>query len=89
MRKATILRKVDKLGRIVLPIEVRRLYNIEEGCFKVECYLDELQNLVIANPNRGFEVDLKTIIKNDALTDHDKLKLISEKINERILERFD
>lgn len=32
MKKATgIIRKVDELGRIVIPKELRRVYNINEG----------------------------------------------------------
>ena len=41
MRKSTgIVRKVDELGRIVLPIELRRLLDIEEKD-SLEIYVDD------------------------------------------------
>lgn len=41
MLKATgLVRKMDHLGRITLPIELRRLYELEENDF-VEIFVDE------------------------------------------------
>ncbi|QNU65769.1 AbrB/MazE/SpoVT family DNA-binding domain-containing protein [Ruminiclostridium herbifermentans] len=40
MKSTGIVRKVDELGRIVLPIELRRTFNIEEKD-ALEIYVDE------------------------------------------------
>ena len=40
MKSTGIVRKVDELGRIVLPIELRRTLNIEEKD-ALEIYVDE------------------------------------------------
>ena len=40
MKSTGIVRKVDELGRIVLPIELRRTLNIEEKD-SLEIYVDE------------------------------------------------
>ena len=39
MKSTGVVRKVDELGRIVLPIELRRIYNIEEKD-SLEIYVD-------------------------------------------------
>ena len=39
MKSTGVVRKVDELGRIVLPIELRRTYNIEEKD-ALEIYVD-------------------------------------------------
>ena len=40
MKSTGIVRKVDELGRIVLPIEIRRTMNIDK-CDAVEIFVDE------------------------------------------------
>lgn len=40
MKSLGIVRKVDELGRIVLPVELRRTFNIEEKD-ALEIYVDE------------------------------------------------
>lgn len=40
MKSTGIVRKVDELGRIVLPIELRRTFNIEEKD-ALEIYVDD------------------------------------------------
>jgi len=44
MKSTGIVRKVDELGRIVLPIELRRTFDIEEKD-ALEIYVD--QNMII------------------------------------------
>ena len=41
MKTTGIVRKVDELGRIVLPVEIRRLLDIDKGT--VEIFADENQ----------------------------------------------
>lgn len=45
MKSTGVVRKVDELGRIVLPIELRRTYNIEEKD-ALEIYVDG-ENIVL------------------------------------------
>ncbi len=40
MKSTGIVRKVDELGRVVIPIELRRILNINTGD-PVEIYVDE------------------------------------------------
>lgn len=45
MKSTGVVRKVDELGRIVLPIELRRTYNIEEKD-ALEIYVDG-ENIIL------------------------------------------
>lgn len=40
MRNVGIVRKIDKLGRVVLPKELRKIYNIRENQTALEIYVD-------------------------------------------------
>lgn len=40
MKSTGIVRKLDSLGRVVLPIELRRVYGLEEGEGAVEIFVD-------------------------------------------------
>lgn len=47
MKNTGITREVDDMGRIVLPIELRRNLNIDEGT-ALEIYVDESGNIVLS-----------------------------------------
>lgn len=51
MKNTGITRKVDDMGRIVLPMELRRNLNIEEGT-ALEIYVDESGNIVLRPMDR-------------------------------------
>lgn len=56
MKNTGITRKVDDMGRIVLPIELRRNLNIEEGT-ALEIYVDESGNIVLRPMDRPLTED--------------------------------
>lgn len=45
MKNTGIVRKVDQLGRIVLPVELRRVIGVQEGD-PVEILVDEKQQII-------------------------------------------
>lgn len=54
MKSTGIVRKVDELGRIVLPIELRRTLGIEEKD-SLEIYVDE-DSIVLKKYSRGCQI---------------------------------
>lgn len=46
MQKLGIVRRVDDIGRIVIPKDVRKLLNIEEGQ-PMEMFIDKDKNLIL------------------------------------------
>ena len=50
MRSTGIVRKVDELGRVVIPIELRRTLGIEEKD-ALEIYVDQ-EKIILKNTNR-------------------------------------
>lgn len=61
MKNTGITRKVDDMGRIVLPIELRRNTGIEEGT-SLEIYVDESGNIVLRpmdNPLTKEQLELR------------------------------
>ncbi len=56
MKNTGITRKVDDMGRIVLPIELRRNLNIDEGT-ALEIYVDESGNIVLRPMDRPLTED--------------------------------
>ena len=49
MKNTGIIRKVDELGRVVIPIEIRNEFNIVEGT-KMEIYVDK-DKIIIRKAN--------------------------------------
>ncbi len=47
MRFTGIVKPVDQLGRVVLPKELRRLLNIEDGLDKLGLYLNDDNELIL------------------------------------------
>ena len=41
MRAVGCVRQIDKLGRLVLPSDIRRMLNIKDGSDSVEFFVDE------------------------------------------------
>lgn len=56
MKFTGMSRKVDDMGRVVLPIELRRNLNIEEGT-ALEIYVDESGNIVLRPMDRPLTED--------------------------------
>lgn len=46
MKATGVVRRIDELGRIVIPKEIRRTLRIHEG-ENIEIYIDELENIVL------------------------------------------
>lgn len=74
MRATGIVRRVDDLGRVVIPKEIRQSLGIKEGC-PLELWLDKdaivLKKYDVITP---FEDRLKAVI--EALNDEDIARMI-------------
>ena len=46
MKATGVVRRIDELGRIVIPKEIRRTLRIHEG-ENIEIYIDEKENIVL------------------------------------------
>lgn len=46
MENLNMVRRVDKSGKIRIPMDIRKLLNIEEGAF-IEFYLDNKNNIIL------------------------------------------
>lgn len=55
MKNTGIIRKVDELGRVVIPIEVRNKFNIEEGT-EIEIHVE--QNKIVLQKSTDKECPL-------------------------------
>lgn len=74
--KGTVSRTLDELGRIVIPMHVRRLFGTADTRIRLECYLDEQENFVIINPKNLECNTIEEIIHDNKLTEHEKLERI-------------
>ena len=69
-----IVRKVDELGRVVLPSELRKDFNINVGD-GLSLYIDKINNLIILKPSEakctycGTLENLKAFVKHSICTD--------------------
>ena len=61
MKATGIIRRIDDLGRVVIPKEIRRSMNIHEGD-PLEIYVDSTNNEIIFIPHKAMGYDEK--IKN-------------------------
>jgi len=52
LKNTGMFRKVDELGRIVIPIEIRKKFNISEGD-RFEIYVEEDGNIVLKKFERS------------------------------------
>lgn len=89
MKATGIVRRIDDLGRVVIPKEVRRTMNIREGD-PLEIFLDEDGAVVFKKYNPTYRDDLITTLQNaadyyDAYEDNqaiaERLKKIAKEIN--------
>ena len=55
MKNTGIIRKVDELGRVVIPIEIRNKFNIEEGT-EIEIHVE--QNKIVLQKSTDKECPL-------------------------------
>lgn len=81
MKSTGIVRKLDELGRIVLPIELRRTLNLAEKD-AVEIYVDG-ENIILRKyqPNCAFCGDSKNLMEyKGKLICQKCVKAISEKL---------
>ena len=82
MRATGIIRRIDDLGRIVIPKEIRRSMNIQEGD-PLEIYTDEKGLLLI--PHIESETQIERLVENEDIPPLAKellniaLKIIQEK----------
>ncbi|MDR7246225.1 AbrB/MazE/SpoVT family DNA-binding domain-containing protein [Priestia megaterium] len=51
MKSKGIIRRVDELGRVALPIEIRRIFNIKEKA-PVKIHMNENEDKIILKRNR-------------------------------------
>lgn len=64
MKSSGIIRRVDELGRVVIPKEIRRIMGISE-CSPLEIYLDEESGGITLIPYRsGISSKIKGIAAN-------------------------
>lgn len=95
MRNTGVVRKIDELGRIVIPKEIRRTLGIKDG-EEIEIFIDE-ENIILKKHHRllGFkEVALKYVSLfnklvniNLFITDRDKI-LVTNKNEYKELEDY-
>lgn len=50
MQKLNIVRRIDDIGRIVIPKDLRKLLQLEEGQ-PMEMYIDKEKNLILKKYN--------------------------------------
>lgn len=92
MLASGIVRRMDDLGRVVVPKEIRRRLHIEEGC-PLEIFIDEADHSIIfrkVDEETEFE-KLKTAIRDFKLNAdpgeyHFKYELLEQ--FEKILEKY-
>ena len=82
MKNTGILRKVDDLGRIVIPKSIREQFGVVDGTTKLECYVDNNNNFVLKNPNNSFEQGIRDILADSTINESEKLARIKRKVEE-------
>lgn len=63
MKSTGIIRRIDDLGRVVIPKEVRQKMRIVEGDALELCYENNMLCLVKYNPMPPFEEALKSVVE--------------------------
>lgn len=82
MKSTGIIRRIDELGRIVIPKEIRKKLRIHDGD-NIEISIDELENIILSKYSSMGKVDdsiqalinslYRYINKNVILTDNEKI----------------
>lgn len=86
MRVTGIIRRVDDLGRIVLPKEIRRLMHIHENT-ALEIYIEDRDKIILKKYDYTGEIEtgvtsLKSLIIANGDLPGDLSTQLTEKINE-------
>ena len=76
MKKTGITRKLDELGRIVIPKEIRNTFKIEEGD-QIEFYLNN-DEIIIKKPSplKGLEDEIYKLFQTYNLKYHNSISII-------------
>lgn len=82
MKSTGIVRRVDDLGRVVIPKEIRRRYKITEGT-PLELFIDDKRNQIILQRYDSVN-DVSTMLEFalDAVTEDEELLKNSSKLQE-------
>lgn len=94
MKNTGIVRQVDCLGRIVIPKEIRKVNNINDGDL-LEIHVTSgyicLKKYEAKNEIQGYIDDLKNKVNNDYSGKKDILSLINSQISEleNVLKEFE
>ena len=75
MKSTGIIRRIDDLGRVVIPKEIRQKMKIVEGDALELCYENNMLCIVKYNPMPPFEETLKSV--TEMLKDEDISRKIS------------
>ena len=80
MKKTGVTRKLDELGRIVIPKEIRNNFKIEEGDY-IEFYLNN-DEIIIKKPSllKGLDDEIYKLFQTYNLKYHNSISIIENKI---------
>lgn len=80
MKKTGITRKLDELGRIVIPKEIRNNFKIEEGDY-IEFYLNN-DEIIIKKPSplKGVDDEIYKLFQTYNLKYHNSISITENKI---------
>lgn len=80
MRTTGIIRRIDELGRVIIPKEIRKTMNIQEGD-ALEMYLDHEDGLIL-KPYHPEGLSYKRIAQDYAnMTKKERQELLCELVN--------
>ena len=79
MKKTGVTRKLDELGRIVIPKEIRNNFKIEEGD-QIEFYLNN-NEIIIKKPSplKGLDDEIYKLFQTYNLKFHNSIAIIENK----------
>ena len=78
MKETGVTRKLDELGRVVIPKEIRTNYKIEEGDL-IEFYLDENQIIVKKpSPLKGLDDEIYKLFQIYNLKFHNSIAIVDD-----------
>lgn len=83
MKATGIVRRIDDLGRVVIPKEIRRTCNIREGD-PLEIFLDEDGAVMFKKYDPGYRNNLITTLQNisDYYEEYENNRTIAERLRE-------
>lgn len=81
MKATGVVRRIDELGRIVIPKEIRKNFRIKEG-ENIEIYIDDSENIILKKHSTLNGIgDLANIITQSIYQLNDKCVLITDTSN--------